>query len=151
MKKKGIWFFGLSGSGKTFLSKKLKKKIKNSFLIDGDEVRKYLSSDLDYTTESRILQCRRLYGIAKISLANKYFPIICSVFLSKEIAQKIKKNNILVIKVIRDNKKVFKKNIYKKNKINLVGKDIRFQKFNHFNFFNDSNYSKKLKELLINI
>ena len=69
MKKKGIWFFGLSGSGKTFLSKKLKKKIKNSFLIDGDEVRKYLSSDLDYTTESRILQCRRLYGIAKISLA----------------------------------------------------------------------------------
>ena len=34
MKIKGIWLFGLSGSGKTYLSKKIAKQIKNSFLID---------------------------------------------------------------------------------------------------------------------
>ena len=36
---KGIWFIGYSGSGKTYASKILKYKIKNSILIDGDEVR----------------------------------------------------------------------------------------------------------------
>ena len=39
-KKKGIWFFGLSGSGKTYASKIIKKIKKNSITIDGDDVRK---------------------------------------------------------------------------------------------------------------
>ena len=43
MKTKGLWLFGISGSGKSFTSKFLKKKIKNSILLDGDQVRKYIS------------------------------------------------------------------------------------------------------------
>ena len=43
MKYKGIWFYGLSGSGKTLLSKTIKKKFKNIFLIDGDVIRKNIS------------------------------------------------------------------------------------------------------------
>ena len=45
-KNKGIWFYGLSGSGKTHISKNLKKKIKNSVIVDGDNVRKLISKDL---------------------------------------------------------------------------------------------------------
>ena len=34
-KYKGVWFYGISGSGKTQASKYLKKKIKNSIILDG--------------------------------------------------------------------------------------------------------------------
>ena len=37
----GVWFFGLSKSGKTF-KQIFKKKIKNNILVDGDIVRKKL-------------------------------------------------------------------------------------------------------------
>ena len=30
---KGLWLFGLSGSGKSFLSKKVSKKLKNHILL----------------------------------------------------------------------------------------------------------------------
>ena len=50
---KGLWFFGMSGSGKTYLSKILKNKIKNSVLVDGDVVRKYVSFDLGYSLKDR--------------------------------------------------------------------------------------------------
>ena len=46
---KGIWFYGLSGSGKTLLSNCLKKKIKNFIILDGDQIRKYISTDLGYS------------------------------------------------------------------------------------------------------
>ena len=48
-KSNGLWFYGLSGSGKTYASKYLKKLINNSFIIDGDEIRKNISFDLNYT------------------------------------------------------------------------------------------------------
>ena len=60
--KKGIWLFGLSGSGKTYISKKISKKIKNSFIIDGDEVRKLISFDLGYKKSDRIKQNKRVLG-----------------------------------------------------------------------------------------
>ena len=37
----GIWFFGLSGTGKSFASKFIGKYHKNCLIIDGDVVRKY--------------------------------------------------------------------------------------------------------------
>ena len=49
-----IWIIGLSGSGKTFLSKKIFKKLNGKkILVDGDVVRKYLTYDLGYTKKDR--------------------------------------------------------------------------------------------------
>ncbi|MDC3296240.1 adenylyl-sulfate kinase, partial [Candidatus Pelagibacter sp.] len=76
---KGLWFFGLSGSGKTYLSKKISSKIKKSFLIDGDVVRDLISFDLGYKKSDRIKQNKRVLGIAKIVIKNGYYPIISSV------------------------------------------------------------------------
>ena len=45
-KYKGIWFCGLSGSGKSYASNFMSKKISESIKIDGDVVRKFLNSDL---------------------------------------------------------------------------------------------------------
>ena len=64
----GIWFYGMSGSGKTFATKIIAKKKKNSILIDGDDVRKFLSQDLGYNINERKIQIRRVFGITKIAL-----------------------------------------------------------------------------------
>ena len=69
---KGIWFFGLSGSGKTFASNILRKNIKNSVIIDGDKVRKYISSDLNYTKKDRSIQIQRVLGLAKFLIEQDY-------------------------------------------------------------------------------
>ena len=67
---KGLWFFGLSGSGKTYLSNKISKQIKYPFIIDGDEVRKFINYDLGYKKSDRIKQNKRVLGLAKIAIKN---------------------------------------------------------------------------------
>ena len=59
-KYKGIWFYGLSGSGKTYISKIIKKKTKKSIIIDGDIVRKLVSTDLNYSKKHREIQIKRV-------------------------------------------------------------------------------------------
>ena len=91
-KNNGIWFFGFSGSGKTYLSNKISKKLKKSFIIDGDEVRKLVSYDLGYKKSDRINQNKRVLGLAKIVIKNGYFPIISSVYLDPKVFIEAKKN-----------------------------------------------------------
>ena len=52
-KYKGIWFYGISGSGKSAATNYLKKKIKNSAILDGDQIRKLISYDLGYSVKDR--------------------------------------------------------------------------------------------------
>lgn len=145
---KGIWLFGLSGVGKTFLSKQIKKKKINSLIIDGDDVRKYVSHDLLFSIGDRSIQCKRLYGIAQIVMKNNFFPIISSAYLSNEIREKLKKKKILVVKVVRKKEDVLKSITYKKFNKNIVGKDIFYQKFKYLTFKNNQNYKKNLSNLL---
>lgn len=145
----GVWFFGLSKSGKTFSSRYLKKKIKNNFLVDGDIIRKKISFDLGYKTSDRKIQLERLLGISEISIQNNCFPIVSSVYMTKIISKKIKKNNILLIKILRNKKQIMKYSIYK-NKNNVVGKSIFYEKFKFIEIFNDgtNNFLIKLKKVL---
>lgn len=85
---KGIWFFGLSGSGKSIATKFLYKIIKNAVIVNGDIVRKYISFDLGYDLKDRKIQVKRLYGIAKLVLKSNKFPIVSGVYFEKKI-QKI--------------------------------------------------------------
>ena len=125
---KGIWFFGLSGSGKTFLSEILFKKIKKSVIVDGDKVRKYISSDLKYSKKDREKQIDRLFGIGKIIIDSNKFPIISSVYFNNKLLNLCKKNEIYVLKIKRINSDLIKKNnpTYK-NKKNVVGIDLQYE------------------------
>ena len=93
--KKGIWFYGLSGTGKTYASKILAKKKKNSILIDGDDVRKLLSQDLGYSSHDREIQIKRIFGITKIVLKSNLFPVISTVYMNKYIAKNLKKTKFI--------------------------------------------------------
>ena len=147
MKKKikGIWFFGYSGSGKTFVSKIIAKKIKKNIVIDGDEVRKLVSKDLQYSKKDRIIQTERVLGFSIILIKQKLFPIISTSFLSKKIANLAKKNHIDVVEIKRDKSFLFKK---LKDKKNVVGIDIFYEKFARKKIYNNINFKKNINTFL---
>ena len=59
-----IWFTGLSGAGKStvadLLEQKLNKLKKHTFLLDGDNLRRSLNSDLGFSNEDRDENIRRI-------------------------------------------------------------------------------------------
>ena len=121
---KGIWLFGLSGSGKTYLSKKLAKRKKKSFLIDGDIVRSFISFDLGYRLPDRVKQNKRVLGLAKIVIKNGYFPIISCVYLDEKIYNEVRRNKIRVFNIINDSSYKINSILFKKR--NIVGKTIKY-------------------------
>ena len=152
-KNNGIWFYGVSGSGKTIASQYLKKRIRNSFLIDGDVVRKYISFDLGYSIRDRKTQVKRVLGIAKISRFSKIFPIISTVFMSQNLKNKLKEERILVIKIIRDFKKIKnRKKIYNKKMNYVIGIDIKNPKLKKESIIDNNstkqNLYKKLEKII---
>lgn len=149
---KGIWFFGLSGSGKTFASNYVKKKrISDSIIIDGDQVRKYVSSDLGYSLKDRLIQVNRIFGIAKILINQKKFPIVSTVYFHSALKNQCLKLKILPIRIVRtDMKKILKKHKTYINKINVVGVDIFYPKIKSKNILNkgDVSFCKLLDSLI---
>ena len=65
-----LWLTGLSGSGKTTIANALEMELykmkKHTYILDGDNLRHGLSSDLNFSTESRNENIRRVAEIAKI-------------------------------------------------------------------------------------
>ena len=132
----GIWFFGLSGVGKTYASKYLLNKISPSILIDGDIVRKKISNDLGYSIKDRKIQIRRLLNIGIIAINSNIVPIISSVYMDNEVLRKAKKNKIKVIKISKNMKEIFKNHKTYKNKKNVIGIDLKYEKINIKEIFN---------------
>lgn len=67
---KVIWFTGLSGSGKSTLASSLEVHFHNlgfnTYILDGDNIRKGLNNDLDFSAESRTENIRRIAEVAKL-------------------------------------------------------------------------------------
>jgi bifunctional enzyme CysN/CysC len=63
-----IWFTGLSGSGKTTLANLLEKRLQvlgyNTYILDGDNLRKGLNRDLGFTQKDRVENIRRAAELA---------------------------------------------------------------------------------------
>ena len=145
---KGIWLYGLSGVGKTYISKLIFKKRKDSIIIDGDHVRKYISSDLTYSKKDREIQCSRVLGIAKIAILSNLYPIMSTVWMSPAILRKSKKLGVEIIKIERNVSEVLKKKSTYKNKKNVVGVNFFYPKFKTKKIFNteDKSFWKVLQK-----
>jgi adenylylsulfate kinase len=65
-----IWFTGLSGSGKSTLAHAVEESLHQrgcrTFVLDGDNVRHGLCSDLGFSSEDRVENIRRIGEIAKL-------------------------------------------------------------------------------------
>ena len=70
MRQKGcvVWFTGLSGSGKSCISRRVEQKLlslgKHTYAIDGDNVRHGLNSDLGFSPADRTENIRRIGAVA---------------------------------------------------------------------------------------
>tara|TARA_B100000795_G_scaffold65687_1_gene44737 strand:- start:241 stop:840 length:600 start_codon:yes stop_codon:yes gene_type:complete len=67
-----LWFTGLSGSGKSTLAHVLEEKLFNkgcnTYVLDGDNVRHGLSSNLDFSDNDRKENIRRIGEVSKLML-----------------------------------------------------------------------------------
>lgn len=65
-----LWFTGLSGSGKSTLAAELESRLYNrgihTYVLDGDNIRHGLNSDLSFSPEDRKENIRRIGEVAKL-------------------------------------------------------------------------------------
>ena len=151
-----IWILGLSGSGKSYISKKLQKKLNKKFIIiDGDIIRNIFKNDLGHTKKDRKINAMRISKLVEF-LSNNGLNIIVPVLSLFPEWLKWNRKNIknyyeIFIDVPLDNlikknsKKVYKKN--KKLNKNVVGVDIKFPKPKNSDLILKNYFNKKsLKE-----
>ena len=139
-----IWITGLSGAGKTTLSKDLGNKLKKigipCVLLDGDIIRSIFSEDkdkIDYTNESRKSMAIK-YSRLSFILASQGYCVITSVIgMFKEIYSWNKKYlpgyyEIFLDIPICELKRRDPKGIYRKFSLgkitNVAGLDLKIQK-----------------------
>jgi len=65
-----LWFTGLSGSGKSTVANTVEQHLYslgfNTYTLDGDNIRKGLNKDLNFSEEGRIENIRRIGEVAKL-------------------------------------------------------------------------------------
>ena len=91
-----LWFTGLSGAGKTSLTKKLSAYLNASnqptLYLDGDEIRDGLSGDLDFSEHGRTENIRRVAEMALLLLEQVKFIIVATISPThhqRDLAKKI--------------------------------------------------------------
>ena len=79
-----LWFTGLSGSGKSTLAHVLEEKLFQkgcrTFVLDGDNVRHGLNSNLDFSEAGRTENIRRISEVSKLMLESGL--IVMTAFIS---------------------------------------------------------------------
>ena len=65
-----VWFTGLSGSGKSTIASALEHKLfqesLHTYILDGDNIRKGINNDLDFTDKGRVENIRRIGEVANL-------------------------------------------------------------------------------------
>jgi len=136
MNRKGtVYFFtGLSGAGKSTIGglfhKRLKDRKPNVVLIDGDEFRRTLCSDLGYSNEDRLESAYRGFGLSRM-LADQGIDVVnCGIAMFSEIRawnwENIENYKEIYIKVSKETLIARnQKGLYSAGK-NVVGIDLPF-------------------------
>ena len=67
-----MWFTGLSGSGKSTIANQVEQELHKlnikTYILDGDNVRKGLNSDLNFSPEDRTENIRRIAEVASLMI-----------------------------------------------------------------------------------
>jgi adenylylsulfate kinase len=91
-KSKVIWMTGLSGSGKTTLAIALEKKLAGAGMLtqilDGDNIRTGINSNLGFSDEDRAENIRRIAEVSKLFLNCGVITINCFVSPTKAIRER---------------------------------------------------------------
>jgi adenylylsulfate kinase-like enzyme len=157
-----IWILGLSGSGKSFLSSKLKEELSSDYgnflILDGDVIRKVFDNDLGFSIKDRNINASRISKLTLFLSQNKVNVIVPVLSLFPDWLEWNKKNikqyyEIFIDVPISTLKERNNKNVYfkegKENE-NVVGVDIEFIKpktsdLKIINNFDEVSLKKNLK------
>ena len=92
-----LWFTGLSGSGKSTLAHALEEKLFQkgckTFVLDGDNVRHGLNSNLDFSKTGRTENIRRISEVSKLMLESGL--IVMTAFISPINIDRIKARKLI--------------------------------------------------------
>ena len=61
-----IWLTGAPGAGKTTIARALALAVGSAAILDGDDVRTWLTPDCDYSTEGRLRHAWRVWNVARL-------------------------------------------------------------------------------------
>ena len=95
-----LWMTGLSGSGKTTLANALESELyrmgKHTYIIDGDNLRNGLCSDLEFSEHDRKENIRRAAELSKLMVDAGLIVIVSLISpysIDREFARKLFKSN----------------------------------------------------------
>jgi len=103
-----LWFTGLSGAGKSTLANAFVEKMKNDLkqnieILDGDEVRTYLSKGLGFSKQDRDDNIRRIGFVARLLARNNVIAITAAISpyaeIRNEVRELAKKENVPFVEV----------------------------------------------------
>ena len=88
-----LWFTGLSGAGKSTLAEALTTKLAQSMhfeILDGDDVRQYLSKGLGFSKEDRDTNIRRIGYVARLIAKNGVPVITAAISPYKDVRKEVR-------------------------------------------------------------
>jgi adenylylsulfate kinase len=90
-----IWFTGLSGAGKTTISKALEQKLREHNypleILDGDIVRTNLTKGLGFSKEDRDENIRRIGFVANLLTRHGVIVLVSAISPYREIREEVRK------------------------------------------------------------
>lgn len=97
MEQRGVtlWFTGLSGAGKTTISKEVAQKLRSRDykleILDGDIVRQNLTKGLGFSKEDRDENIRRIGFVAHMLTRNGVIVIVSAISPYREVREEVRK------------------------------------------------------------
>ena len=89
-----FWLYGLSGSGKSTLAIEMEKRLHHkkliSVVLDGDNLRSGLNSDLGFSDEDRKENIRRISEVAKLFSDNGMITLVSLISPKREFRENAK-------------------------------------------------------------
>ncbi|HEY9604048.1 MAG TPA: adenylyl-sulfate kinase [Allocoleopsis sp.] len=98
-----VWFTGLSGAGKTTISRAVEQELKSHGyrveILDGDIVRQHLTKGLGFSKEDRDENIRRVGFVANLLTRNQVIVLVSAISPYREIREEVRQQIVNFVEV----------------------------------------------------